>query len=330
MRALISSVLILMASFGTSHAAAQESSAAAAIAKYPSGPVTLVVPFASGGPTDVLARIVAQKLGERLGKPFVVVNKPGAGGNTGSAGVAIAPPDGYTLLLGTVATHGINPSLYKNMPYDHRKDFVAISQVSLVPNVLVVNNELPVKSVPELIDYLKKNQGKVFYATPGAGTSIHLASELFKIMSGTDMTHVPYKGSGPAMVDVIGGQVQLMFDNSVTALPQAHAGRVRALAVSTPMRLKSAPELPPIADYLPGFAASAWHGVFAPAGTPQPIVDKLSTALRAVMKDPVVIDVLAKSDIVPVGNTPAEFSAFIDAETERWAVVVKKLNLKAD
>lgn len=244
MRALISSLLILMAGFGVSSSSAQPSAAAAAeaAARYPSGPVTLVIPFASGGPTDVLGRIVAQKLSERLGKPFIVMNKPGAGGNTGSASVAAAPPDGYTLVLGTVATHGINPSLYKNMPYDHRKDFIAISQVSLVPNVLVVNNDLPVKTVPELIDYLKKNKGKVFYATPGAGTSIHLASELFKMQTGTEMTHVPYKGSGPAMMDVIGGQTQLMFDNSVTALPQAQAGRVRAIAVSTPMRLKSAPD----------------------------------------------------------------------------------------
>ena len=246
MRALISSVLFVVASFGASHAAAQENAAAAAIAKYPSGPVTLVVPFASGGPTDVLARIVAQKLGERLGKPFVVVNKPGAGGNTGSAGVAVAPPDGYSLLLGTVATHGINPSLYKNMPYDHRKDFVAISQVSLVPNVLVVNNDLPVKSVPELIDYLKKNQGKVFYATPGRR---HLDPSGVRALQDDERNRYDPR---PLTREVArpwstssGATVQLMLDNSVTALPQAQAGRVRALAVSTPMRLESAPELPP-------------------------------------------------------------------------------------
>ncbi|MDB6000567.1 MAG: hypothetical protein JWP52_2266 [Rhizobacter sp.] len=332
MRALLSSLVMVVAGLAASAAVAQPDSAAAtaAAARYPSGPVTLVIPFAAGGPTDVLGRLVAQKLSERLGKPFVVLNKPGAGGNTGSASVAVAAPDGYTLVLGTVATHGINPSLYKNMPYDHRKDFIAISQVSLVPNVLVVNNDLPVKTVPELIAYLKKNPGKVFYATPGSGTSIHLASELFKMMTGTDMTHVPYKGSGPAMIDVIGGQVQVMFDNSVTALPQVNSGKVRGIAVSTPMRLKSAPNLPPIADYLPGFAASAWHGVFAPAHTPKPIIDKLSTALQAIMKEPDVIETLNKSDIVAVGNTPAEFSAFINEETDRWAAVVKKLDLKAD
>jgi tripartite-type tricarboxylate transporter receptor subunit TctC len=299
-------------------------------ADYPSKPVTLVVPFASGGPTDVIARLVAQKLTERLGKPFVVVNKPGAGGNLGSASVAASPADGYTLVLGTVSTHGINPSLYKNMPYDHKKDFVAISQVSFVPNVLVVNRDLPVKSVPELIAYLKQNPAKVFYATPGSGTSIHLASELFKMMSGTEMTHVPYKGSGPAMMDVIGGQVQLMFDNSVTAWPQVQAGKVRALAVSTPKRLKSAPDLPTVAEFLPGFTASAWHGVFAPAGTPRPIVEKLSAEIQAIMKDPAVVDQLTKVDIVPVVSTPAEFSTFINEETERWAAVVRKLGITAD
>ena len=278
----------------------------------------------------MLGRLVAQKLGERLGKPFIVLNKPGAGGNTGSASVATAPPDGYTLVLGTVSTHGINPSLYKNMPYDHRKDFIAISQLSMVPNVLVVNKDLPVKSVPELIAYLKKNPGKVFYATPGSGTSIHLASELFKMMTGTDMTHVPYKGSGPAMIDVIGGQVQLMFDNSVTAWPQVQAGKVRAIAVSTPTRLNMAPDLPAIAEFLPGFTASAWHGVFAPAGTPRPVIDKLASEIQAIMKDASVIEQLTKVDIVPVGNTPAEFSAFIDEETARWAAVVKKLDLKAE
>ena len=299
-------------------------------ADYPTKPVTLVVPFAPGGPTDVLGRLVAGKLSERLGKPFIILNKPGAGGNIGSAGVAASPPDGYTLLLGTVSTHGINPSLYKHMPYDHKRDFVAISQLSFVPNVLVVNMNLPVKTIPELIAYLKQNPGKVFYATPGAGTSIHLASELFKMMTGTDMTHVPYKGSAPAMIDVIGGQVQLMFDNSVTAWPQVQAGKVRALAVSTPTRLKMAPDLPAIAEFLPGFSASAWHGVFAPAGTPRAITDKLAVEIQSIMKEPAVVDQLAKVDIIAVGNTPAEFTRFIAEETDRWAAVVKKLDLSVD
>jgi tripartite-type tricarboxylate transporter receptor subunit TctC len=299
-------------------------------ADYPNKPVQLVVPFASGGPTDVIARQVGQKLGERLKHPVVIVNKPGAGGNLGSATVATAPADGYTLLLGTVSTHGINPSLYKNMPYDHRKDFVAISQLTIVPSVLVVNKDFPAKTVPELIDYLKKNPGKVFYATPGAGTSIHLASELLKMMSGTDMTHVPYKGSAPAMMDVIGGQVQLMFDNTVTAWPQVQAGKVRALGVTTKQRLKSAPDVPAIAEFLPGFEANAWHGIFAPAGTPQAIVDKLALEIQAVMKDPAIVEAFMKVDTIPVGITPREFRAFIDAETERWGAVVRKLGLTAE
>jgi tripartite-type tricarboxylate transporter receptor subunit TctC len=323
-RILPNFILILLASLAALPAAAQGA------ADYPNKSVTLVVPFASGGPTDVIARLVGQKLSERMGKPFVILNKPGAGGNTGSASVATAAPDGYTLVLGTVATHGINPSLYKNMPYDHKKDFAPISQLSFVPNVLVVNRDLPVKSVPELIDYLKRNPGKVFYATPGSGTSIHLASELFKMMSATDMTHVPYKGSGPAMMDVIGGQVQLMFDNSVTAWPQVQAGKVRAIAVSTPSRLKSAPDVPTIAEFLPGFTASAWHGVLAPAATPRPIVDKLAAEIQAVMKDPAIVEQFTKVDIVPVSSTPAEFTAFIAEETDRWAAVVRKLGITAD
>ena len=297
---------------------------------YPSKPVSLVVPFAAGGPTDVIARQVAQKLGERLKQPVVVVNKPGAGGNLGSASVASSPADGYTLLLGTVSTHGINPTLYKKMPYDHRKDFVAVSQLTIVPSVLVVNKDLPVNSVPELIDYLKNNQGKVNYATPGAGTSIHLASEMLKMMTGTDMTHVPYKGSAPAMMDVIGGQVHLMFDNAVTAWPQVRAGKVRALGVTSTQPLKSAPDVPPIANFLPGFAANAWHGIFAPAGTPRTIVERLSAEIQAVMKDPAIVEAFAKVDTIPVGNTPAQFSAFIDAETERWGAVVRKLGLQQE
>ena len=299
-------------------------------ADYPNRTVTLVIPFAAGGPTDTLGRLLAQKLGERLGKQFIIENKAGAGGNTGAAQVARATPDGYTLVLGTVSTHGINPSLYRNMPYDHKKDFAPVSQLGLVPNMLVVNARLPVKSVPELIAYLKQNAGKVSYASPGAGTSIHLASELFKMMSGTEMTHVPYRGSGPAMHDVISGQVQMMFDNTVTAWPQVQAGTVRAIAVTSPARLKIAPNIPAIAEFLPGFSANAWHGVFAPARTPAEIVDKLSAEIQKIVRDADVVDHLTKLEITPVGNTPAEFAAFIAEETDRWAAVVTRLGLKVE
>jgi tripartite-type tricarboxylate transporter receptor subunit TctC len=299
-------------------------------ATYPAKAVTLVVPFPPGGPTDALGRLLAQKLSENVGKQFIIDNRPGAGGNTGSAHVARAVANGYTLVLGTVSTHGINPSLYKNMPYDHRKDFAPVSQISIVPNVLVTHPSLPAKSVPQLVAFLKRNPGKVFYASPGHGTSIHLAAELFKMRTATDMTHVPYKGSALAMQDVITGQVQLMFENSVTAWPQVKAGKVRALGVSTPGRLKAAPDVPAIAEFLPGFAASAWHGVLAPARTPPEIVNKLSAEIQKAMKDPGVVDFLAKLDVTAVANTPAQFAAFIDEETGRWAAVVNKLGLKVD
>jgi tripartite-type tricarboxylate transporter receptor subunit TctC len=324
MRLLLTSIAAAAATLIAGLCAAQDA------ATYPNRPVTLVVPFAPGGPTDAMARVLTQKLTERLGKQFIVENRPGAGGNTGSAQVARAAPNGYTLVLGTVSTHGINPSLYKNMPYDHKTDFIPISQMSLVPNVLVVNPKLPVKSIPELIAYLKQNPGKVNYASPGSGTSIHLAAELLKMMTSTEMTHVPYKGSAPAMQDVISGQVQLMFDNTVTALPQVQAGRVRAIAVSSPERLKIAPDLPAIAEYLPGYSASAWHGVFAPARTSPDIIDKLAVEIQRIMKDPDMVAYLAKFEIIAVGNTPAEFAAFIASETDRWAAVVTKLGLKVD
>jgi len=324
MRSLLTWIGVAAAALAAAPCVAQDA------ASYPAKPVVLVVPFAPGGPTDTLGRLLAQKLGERLGKPFIVENRPGAGGNTGSAQVARAAPNGYMLVLGTVSTHGINPSLYKNMPYDHKKDFAPVSQISLVPNMLVVNPKLPVHSVPELIAYLKQNPGKVFYATPGAGTSIHLASELFKMMTGTDMTHVPYKGSAPAMQDVISGQVQLMFDNTVTAWPHVRAGNVRAIGVSSPARLRIAPDVPAIAEFLPGFSASAWHGVLAPAGTPPDIVNKLSLEIQGVMKDPDMVAQMAKFETIPVGNSPAEFAAFIAEETDRWAAVVARLNLKVE
>lgn len=324
MRILVTAFVAAVATLVLRPGVAQDS------ASYPNKPVTLVVPYPAGGPTDAMGRIIAQKLTERLGKQVIVENRPGAGGSTGTGQVARATPNGYTLLMGSIATHGINPSLYKSLPYDHRKDFIPVSEVAYMASVLVANSKLPVKTIPELIAYLKQNPGKVFYASPGSGTSIHLAAELFKSMTGTDMTHVPYKGSAPAMQDVMGGQVQLMFDNSVTAWPQVKAGNVRAIGVSTPERLKMAPDLPAIAEFLPGFSVTAWHGVFAPAGTPRPIIDKLSKEIQAAMREPEMIANLAKFDITPVGNTPEQFASFINDETERWATVITRLGLKVD
>ena len=241
------------------------------------------MPFPAGGTTDVLARAVAQKLTESLGQPTVVDNRPGAGGNIGAELVAKSPPDGYTLLMGTVGTHAINPSLYPQMPYDHVKDFVPVILVAGVPNVLVINPSLPVNSVQELIAYAKANPGKLNFASSGNGTSIHLSGELFKTMAGVQMTHVPYKGSAPALQDLVGGQVQLMFDNLPSSLALIKAGKLKALAVTSLTRAAALPDVPTVAESgLPGFEASSWFGLLAPAGTPQPIVVTLNARCREV------------------------------------------------
>src|SRR4030095_4088305 len=238
---------------------------------YPTKPIRLVVPFPPGGATDILARAVAQKLTETWGQSVVVDNRPGAGGNIGTELVAKAAPDGYTLEMGTVGTHAINASLYAKIPFDHVKDIAAVILVAGVPNVLVVNPSVPVNSVQELIAYTKANPGKLNFASSGAGTSIHLSGELFKVMAGVKMTHVPYKGSAPALQDLLGGQVQLMFDNLPPSLPQIKAGKLRALAVTSLARAPALPDVPTLSESgLPGFDASSWFGILAPAGTPGP------------------------------------------------------------
>src|SRR4029453_1006317 len=246
----------------------------------PPKPVRVVVPFPAGGTTDILARAAAQKLSETWGQQAIVDNRPGAGGNIGAELVAKSAPDGYTLLMGTVGTHAINASLYPKMPYDHVKDFAPVILVAGVPNVLVVHPSLPVNSVQELIAYAKANPGKLNFASSGNGTSIHLSGELFKVMTGVQMTHVPYKGSAPALQDLIGGQVQLMFDNLPPSPPQIKAGKLRALGVTSAARAPALPDLPTIAESgLPGFEASSWFGVLVPAGTPPSIVTKLNAEI---------------------------------------------------
>jgi tripartite-type tricarboxylate transporter receptor subunit TctC len=293
-------------------------------ANYPTKPVRLVVPFPAGGTTDILARAVAQKLSEAWGQQVIVDNRPGAGGNIGSDLVAKSKPDGYTLLMGTVGTHAINPSLYKNMPYDHVKDFAPVILVAGVPNVLVVNASLPVHSVPELIAYAKANPGKLNFASSGNGTSIHLSGELFKAMTGVEMTHVPYKGSAPALTDLIGGQVQLMFDNLPSSLPFIKAGKLRALAVTSGARAAALPDLPTLAESgLPGFEASSWFGVLAPAGTPRDIVAKLNGAIAGWLASPEAKEKLLAQGAVAAGGTPDDFARHIAAETSKWAKVVK-------
>ena len=298
---------------------------------YPTKPIRIVVPFPPGGATDLLARDVAQKLTEVWAQPVIVDNRPGAGGNIGSELVAKATPDGYTLEMGTVGTHAINASLYAKMPYDHVKDFVPVILVAGVPNVLVVNPTVPVNSVAELIAYAKANPGKLNFASSGSGTSIHLSGELFKVMAGVQMTHIPYKGSAPALQDLLGGQVQLMFDNLPPSLPQIRAGKLRALAVTSAARAPLLPEVPTIAESgLPGFEASSWFGILAPAGTPPAIVAKLNAEIAKWLATPEARDKLSKQGAAAAGGTPEDFAKHIAAETAKWAKVVKESGAKVD
>ena len=298
---------------------------------YPTKPVRIVVPFPAGGATDILARAVAQKLTETWGQAFVVDNRPGAGGNIGSELVAKAAPDGYTLEMGTVGTHAINASLYAKMPYDHVKDFAPIILVAGVPNVLVVNPAVPVNSVQELIAYAKANPGKLNFASSGSGTSIHLSGELFKVMAGVQMTHIPYKGSAPALADLLGGQVQLMFDNLPPSLPQIKGGKLRALGVTSAARAPALPDTPTIAESgLPGFDASSWFGLLAPAGTPPAIIAKLNTEIAKWLATPEAKEKLVAIGANIAGGTPEDFARHIQAETAKWAKVVKESGAKVD
>ena len=312
--------------------------AVAAQTPWPAKPVRIVVPFAAGGTTDILARALAPELQRVFGQPFVVDNKPGAGGNNGAAEVAKAAPDGYTLLMGTVGTHAINPALYPKMPYDHVRDFVPVTLVAGVPNVLVLNPALAQKyaitSVADLMRFARANPGKLNMASSGNGTSIHLSGELFKSMTGTFMLHLPYRGSGPALMDLMAGNVDLMFDNLPSALPQIKAGKLKALAVTSAMRSAAVPELPTVEEAggpaLKGFEASSWFGLLAPAGTPMDIVNRLQVESAKALATPALKERLLAQGAIPSGMTSAEFVRFIDAETAKWAKVVKASGAKVD
>ena len=298
---------------------------------YPTKPIRIVVPFPAGGTTDVLARAAAQKLAETLGQPAVVDNRPGAGGNIGAELVAKSAPDGYTLLMGTVGTHAINPGLYPKLPYDHVKDFAPVILVAGVPNVLVINPALPVNSVPELIAYAKANPGKLNFASSGNGTSIHLSAELFKTMAGVQMTHVPYKGSAPALQDLVGGQVQLMFDNLPSSLALIKGGKLKALAVTSATRAAALPDVPTLAESgLPGFEASSWFGLLAPAGTPPLVIGKLNGEIAKWLATPEAKERLLTQGAIAAGGTPEDFARFIAAETAKWQKVVKDSGAKVD
>jgi tripartite-type tricarboxylate transporter receptor subunit TctC len=314
-------------------------SATAAMASMPAGAqaawpsekvVTIIVPFGAGGTSDILGRTLADRLSQRLGQKFIVENRAGAGGNVGVAAGARATPDGYTLTMGTVSTHSINPNVYKTMPYDHVKDFTPISLVALVPNILMVNPRVEAKTVPELIALIKANPGKFSYGSSGAGTSIHVAGELFKLMAGVDIVHVPFRSSAQVTQELLTGTIQLAFDNITVAWPQVQAGAIRALATATPERIAADPNLPTMAQFLPGFASTSWHGLFAPSAAPRPIAEKLESEVRAIMKEPAVVATMDKLGVTPVGSTSAEFARLITEETKRWGEVAQKANIRIE
>jgi tripartite-type tricarboxylate transporter receptor subunit TctC len=298
---------------------------------WPARPIRIIVPFPPAGATDILARAVAFDLQKAFSQTVVGENRPGAGGNLGADMVAKAAPDGYTLLMATVGTHAINVALYAKMPYDAVRDFAPVSLVALVPNLLVVHPSLPVHSVSELIAWARAHPGKLNYASSGNGTSIHLSGELFKSMAALEITHVPYKGSGPAIADLIGGQVQLMFDNLPSALPHARGGKLRALAVTSARRSPAAPELPTVAEAgLPGYEASAWFGIAAPAATPREIVSKLNAAIARGLQSNETRERLSGQGAEPVGGSPEQFAEHIRTELAKWAKVVKASGARVD
>lgn len=296
---------------------------------YPTKPIRWIVPFAPGT-TDLLARIVGQKASESLGQQLVIESRPGAGGSIGTAVVAKSPADGYTILMGTIATHGINSALYKSLPYDAVKDFAPVCLLGFAPNVLIVNPALPVRSVREFIDYVRKNPG-VTFSSPGSGTSTHMAGEQFQLMAGLKMTHIPYKGTSEAVLSVVRGDVQSMFSNLPPAMSMIKDGRVRALAVTSPARVAWLPELPTVAEEgLPGYDVSVWFGVFAPAGTPEKIVERLANVFISATSDPGVKDKLFAQGFILRTLKPAEFGAFVRSEIDRWGKVVRASGAKAE
>ena len=301
---------------GTGTALAQNS--------YPDKPITMIVPFSAGGTTDILARIVGQALNTELGQSVIIDNRPGAGGNIGGQAAARAAADGYTLFMGTVGTHAINAALYKKMPFDPIKDFAPLSRVANVPNLLVAHPSQPFKTVKEMIDYAKANPGKLNFGSSGSGSSIHLSGELFKSMTGIDMVHVPYKGSAPAVTDLLGNQIGIMFDNMPSAIQHVRSGKLRPIAVTTAKRSPELPDVPTVAEAgVPGYEATSWFGLWVPAKTPVDIQKKLHTAIAKVLKDPAVIKKINDQGGEVVIDTQEGFAKFIDAEAKKWGKVVK-------
>jgi len=298
---------------------------------FPTKPARLVVPFPPGGPLDAVGRSIAQKLSETWGQGVVVENKPGAGGNIGADLVAKSPPDGYTVVMGALSTHAVNPSLYASMPYDAQKDFAPITRVAITPNVLVVNPALPVHSVKELIAYAKANPGKLSFGSGSTGSAGHLAGELFKVDAGIDMVHVPYKGAAPATQALLAGDTQLMFDNLANAMAQVKAGKLRALAVTTAQRSRLAPELPTMAEAgVPGFDISTWFGLLAPAGTPPDVIARWNADVTRILNSPDMRERLLAQGAEAAPDSPAEFRQFIAGELVKYARIVKASGAKVD
>lgn len=297
---------------------------------YPSKPVRLIVPFPAGGATDLFARSLSQKLGEKLGQSLVVENRPGAGGTLGSDLAAKATPDGYTLLLSTSSTHSIGPNLNPRMPYDAVKDFTPISQVGNAPSIMLVPNSSPAKTVKEWIDYAKKNPGRLNYASSGNGTIVQLSAELFKAQADVFVVHIPYKGTALAIPDLVSGKVDVLFDSLPTGMPHVRDGRLRALGVTTLKPTALAPGIPPIADVLPGYESNTWFGIFGPKGLPAEVVTRVNTAANQVLQDPEVVDKLQRLGIEAVGGTPAQFTAMLAKESAKWKKIIteRKITLE--
>jgi tripartite-type tricarboxylate transporter receptor subunit TctC len=297
---------------------------------YPNRPIRLVVPFPAGGATDIFARALSQKLGERLGQAIVVDNKPGAGGSIGSDLAAKAPPDGYTLLLATTSTHSIGPLLAARLPYDATTDFTPIAHVGDAPSIMLVPNTAPARTVKEWVDYARKNPGKLNYASSGNGTVVHLTAEYFKAQANLFLVHIPYKGTALAIPDLVSGKVDVLFDSLPSGLPHVKEGRLRALGITSLKRSPLLPDLPPVSDTIPGFESVTWFGVYAPKGLPADITAKVNTALNQALQDADVKDRLARLGIQPVGGTPQQFAAMLEKDRAKWKKIITERRITAE
>ena len=305
--------------------------AGAAPAQFPDKQVKIIVPYPPAGTTDILARLIGSRLTERLKQPFIIENRPGAGGAIGSAAVAKSPADGYTLVMATVNSHGINSALFKDLPYDAIKDFAPITIVGSTPNVLAVNPSVPAKNLAELLALARAKPGSLNFGSTSQGGSPHMSGELLKSMAKVDITHIPYKGAGPMLIDLIGGQVQLGFDNLPSSIGHIRSGKIRAIAVTTIKRFPGAPEIPTMAESgQPGYEVSAWFGLLAPAGTPKPVLDALYNNIAAILKQPDVAKQLLDVGAEPGGNTPEAYAKQIAADVEKWKKVVAATGVKAE